>query len=504
MIRFRHRSEYINDKNVIIMSEISISKRPNAFFTMVLIFLLSTLTLVVFAELKLIEADGYSIMGDGPEENPVVAQERARNAAKRAASEKAGVFIESMSEVRAGQLTKDAVRTISANIVEVKSAPITVEILGGVAVKYNCHITVVVDTDIVLAQLNKSKDKIEDAIKLNKDQEEYTAKNDAELAELKEKFKTATEPERQVINKEVKRNEEKFTATQLHADGVNRYQLDDLDGATKFFNQAIAVDPLYSAPWTSLGWIHFDRGQYDEAIKCFQHAIDLYDEFAPSWNGMGCSYNYKGTNENRPDYYQKAIEFCRRAIELDRNYAAPWNNLGYSYDKLKDYDRAIECFKKGIELDPNDPAPWSNMGNVYEHLGNSEKAIECYEKALAIKNDYAKAWNNFGYALSRKGDFDKAFECFTKATQYDDNYAEPWNGLGYVYNFKKDYKKAAECCHKAIKIDPNYANAWNNLGYAYGGQGNFKKSYEAYKKAVELDPDVEAYKTNLENAQKRL
>ena len=102
------------------------------------------------------------------------------------------------------------------------------------------------------------------------------------------------------------------------------------------------------------------------------------------------------------------------------------------------------------------------------------------------------------------GELDKGIECLTKATQFDADYAEPWNGLGYAYNFKKDYKQAAECCRKAIKIDPKYANAWNNLGYAYGGQGNFKKSYEAYKKAVELDPEVDAYRVNMENAQKRL
>ena len=483
------------------MNAISLLKIPNAVLAMVVIFFFSSTMFIVSAERKIIEADGYAIMGDGPEENPAVAQARARTDAKRAASEKAGVFVESLSEVQQGLLTKDAVRTISANILEVQSDPITVEVIGGIVIRYHCHITAVVDTDIVLAQLDKGKDKLEDAIKLNKDQSEYTAQNDAELAELKEKFKTATEPERQVINKEVKRNEEKFTATQLHADGVSRYQRDDLDGAIKFFNQAIETDPLYSAPWTGLGWIHFDRGQYDDAIKCFQHAIDLYDQFAPSWNGLGCAYNYKGAHENNPEYYRKAIEFCRKAIELDHDYAAPWNNLGYAYDKLKDYDKAIECFNKGIDLDPKDPAPLSNLGNVYEHLGDSAKAIECYKKAIAIKGNYAKAWNNLGYKM---GELDQALECLTKATEYDKNYAEPWNGLGYVYNFKKDYKKAAECCQQAIKLDPKYANAYNNLGYAYGGQGNFKKSYEAYKKAVELEPNVEAYQKNLENAQKRL
>ena len=479
-------------------------KIPGAVRLLLMILILSSAAMFGYAEIKLIEADGYSIMGDGPEENPVVAQERARKDAKRAASEKAGVYVESLSEVRNGMLTKDAVRTITANILEVKSAPITVEILGGVAVKYNCHITVAVDTDVIFAQLNKGREKIEDAVKLNKDQEAYTAQNDAELAELKEKFKTATEPEKVEINKEVKRNEEKFTATQLNESGIARYQRDDFEGAIKFFNQAIATDPLYSAPWSGLGWVHNDRGEYDKAIECFQKAVELYESFAPAWNGLGCAYNYKGTNEHKPEYYHKAIEYCRKAIELDRDYAAPWSNLGYAYDKLKEYDRAIECYNKGLALNSSDAAPLSNLGNVYEHLGQSDKAIEYYLKAIDVDAKYAKAWNNLGYAYNHKGEFDKAIEACNKAIALNDNYADPWNCLGYSYNFKKDYKKAAECCQRAVKIDPKYANAWNNLGYSYGGLGNFKKSYEAYKKAVELEPDVEAYQKNLENAQKRL
>ena len=474
-------------------------------FLMLIFSSLTVSAITTFAAKKVIVADGYAIMGDGPEENPAVAQERARKDAKRAASEKAGVYVESLTEVKNGMLTKDEIRTISANILEVQSDPVTAEVLAGTAIKYTCHITVLVDTDIVVAQLRKGKDKLEDAVKLNQDQEVYTAQNDAELAALKEKYKkAATETEKIEINKEVKRNEEKFTATQLNSKGAMRYQLDDLDGAAEYFNKAIETDPQYSAPWSGLGWIHNDRQEYDKAIECFQKAVALYDAFAPAWNGMGCAYNYKGTIEHKPEYYEKAIEYCQKAIQLDPNYEAPWNNLGYAYDKLKNHEKAIECYNKAISLDAKDAIPWSNIGNAYEGLGNLDKAIECYNKALSINPDYANAWNNLGYAASRKGDHDKAMEHFQKAIDLDANYAAPWNGMGFIYNFKQDFKKALECCKKAVKIDPKYANAWNNLGYAYGGLGNFRQSYESYKKAVQCDPDSEMYQKNLERAKGRI
>ena len=63
----------------------------------------------VEAEVKTIEADGMYIMGDGTLESPSVARERARDDAKRAASEKASVYVESLTEVKDGAVTEDHV-----------------------------------------------------------------------------------------------------------------------------------------------------------------------------------------------------------------------------------------------------------------------------------------------------------------------------------------------------------------------------------------------------------
>ena len=65
------------------------------------------------AEVRVIEADGYYIMGDGPEENAAVAKERARADARRAASEQAGLYVAGMTEVKKGKLTRDLLDSFS-------------------------------------------------------------------------------------------------------------------------------------------------------------------------------------------------------------------------------------------------------------------------------------------------------------------------------------------------------------------------------------------------------
>ena len=171
--------------------------------------------MAAYAEVKIVEADGYYIMGDGPEENQAVAKERARADAKRAASEQAGIYVESIYEVKMSKLTRDEIRTISANVMDVQETEITPEVPGGTTIQYHCHIKARVDTSNIAQQLHQDRQQFEEAVRQNKELEQENARISAELATLKEKYKTATEAEKQEINREVNRNEDDFTAAKV-------------------------------------------------------------------------------------------------------------------------------------------------------------------------------------------------------------------------------------------------------------------------------------------------
>ena len=76
--------------------------------------------MAAFAEVRVIEADGYYIMGDGPEENAAVAKERARADARRAASEQAGLYVAGMTEVKKGKLTRDLLDSLISGLASFK------------------------------------------------------------------------------------------------------------------------------------------------------------------------------------------------------------------------------------------------------------------------------------------------------------------------------------------------------------------------------------------------
>jgi len=408
------------------------------------------------AEVRVIEADGYYIMGDGPEENAAVAKERARADARRAASEQAGLYVAGMTEVKKGKLTRDEIRTISAAVLEVKEDNVTPEVLGGTVIQYHCRIKAVVDMGSITDKLRQDRQSFVEAVQRNKELEAENARISAELAELKERYKTASEAQKQEINREVKRNEDEFTAVQWNEKGMERSNRKDYQGAIEYFRKAIELDPKYAYPWNNLGYIYGAMGNHD-----------------------------------------KEIEYYRKAIALNPKFALPWNNMGETYRTLGSYDKAIECFRKAIELDPEYASPWNNIGYVYDKQGNRAKARECYQKAIELDQKIAAPWNLMGLSYAGSGDYDKAVECYRKAIELAPRFQAPWYYMGVSYGKLGDFHKALECYQKAIELDPKDAYSWNNMGFAYYKSGNRDKAIECFRRAIELKPDYEGAKENL-------
>ena len=227
--------------------------------------------LAAFAEVQTVEADGYYTVGDGPDENMKVARERAKADARQKASEKAGVFVESLSE------------TISANVLEVVQdepvtpVPIQAETSTGPIsiLRLHCHMVAKVDTANVMAEMQQSRRQLDEAVQHNKQMEEELARINAEIASLKEKYKTATESQKQEINQEVKRNEREFEAEEWNRKGRAFYVKGKYAQAIECYLKAVELAPNNSNYWNNLGQAYGDTGDKDNWIRCMNKAIDL-------------------------------------------------------------------------------------------------------------------------------------------------------------------------------------------------------------------------------------
>ncbi len=343
----------------------------------------------VEAEIKTIEADGMYIMGDGTKENPAVAKERAREDAKRAASEKASVYVESLSEMNENEITKDVVRTVSSSVLQVTSSDVTAEVAADNALIFRCHIVALVDSDKVLGQLKKDGAELAEAARRNKELEEQISKVNAELATLKDRYAAAQdEAERNKIREQVRLNEQKFETNQLIEQGNNRLMNRDFYAAIQSYREALIGDPGNSVVYNNLGFTCEQTHDYDAAILHYQKAIECDARY------VGAHYNLGNVYYRRQEYRQ-AIENYLRTIELDDQFIAAYNNLGLAYENLGEYDKAIDSFTRAIEKAPDKSGRsfaglYNNRGTCYQRMERFDAALSDYDKALEIDPAYSE------------------------------------------------------------------------------------------------------------------
>lgn len=145
-------------------------------------------------------------------------------------------------------------------------------------------------------------------------------------------------------------------------------------------------------------------------ILCFLSA----DIFAGGISHSATYYNCQGIGYVRKKDFENAIECFNKAIELDSQNPYPYLNLGIVYKRKKDYDLAIKNLQKAIELDPDLQEAYTNFIDIYQAQGDLEKANEYSHKALAVNRDNPDSIYNLGYTYFLEGEKDLALEQYER------------------------------------------------------------------------------------------
>ena len=131
-------------------------------------------------------------------------------------------------------------------------------------------------------------------------------------------------------------------------------------------------------------------------------------EVASKW------YN-KGVNLGRVGKHDEAIKCFDQAIEIKPNYEEAWFAKGFSLGELGKYDEAIKCYDQAIEIRSNDEEAWYNKGVNLGRVGKHDEAIKCYDQATKIKPNYEKAWFAKGVGFAKLERYEEAARSFERA-----------------------------------------------------------------------------------------
>ena len=301
----------------------------------VLLLLLSVS--IAAAELRTITATGEYRMGDN--DTRADAKRLALLDAKRLALEEAGTYIESITQVKNFDLTKEEIRAYTAGIVEVTEQA-TRDVVDGITHIVRVEVTVKIDTDVVARQI--------DALR----------KNETVKAEL---LRARDEADRLRQERDALRQELAAAKSKPAVEALARKRREALTSAD--------VNSLLTQAWVALG------GSSEGFIKGTSSAAGR----------------------------ARARNLLEQALALDPSKPRAHLSMGVLLSEEGDLEGAIAEFRTALRLKPDDAVAHTSLGNAFAAKCDLDGAIAAYRTALRLKPDYASAHYNLGRALQRMG-----------------------------------------------------------------------------------------------------
>ena len=349
-------------------------------FAAVIVFAIIFNVSTSLASEKLIEASGEYIMDTRLDETFASATARAREEAKRAVAEKAGVYVQSYSKTIDLVLDTDEIQTVAARLLKIQEESSITQPAGANLLKFTVTIKALVDDldENTLKSMMQNRQALEDLTRKNKElQEKYDALN-RQMEKYRADFDSASNAQKIEIKKEVTRNTERFSAVDELAKGNDFSFRKDYSQALSAYDNAIRLDLQLAEAYNNRGIIKYELGQFLAAIEDYNIAIRLKSNYADALNNRGNAYAALGQ-------FQNAENDLQSAVRLNSNSATIHNNLGSVYLSQKNFNAAIEEYSRAIQLNPNFAEAYYNRAVTYYAQRNLDKATIDAQKAFSLK-----------------------------------------------------------------------------------------------------------------------
>ena len=308
----------------------------------ILIFALSCQ--IVFAKQEIIEASGSYIMDSTLDETPASATARAREEAKRAAIEKAGVYLQSYSKMVNLELDYDEVKTVAAQILQIQDEQRKIEPFQDNLLKFTVTIKALVDTNDEerLKTMMQDKNNLEEATeRYKKLQAEYDALKN-QMEQLKKNYNPANVAE---IKKSVAQNNKYFDALLELEQGNNFYFAKNYQSAIQAYSRAINLNPNFAEAYNNRGNSYFQLQNYSQAVQDLQTAVKFNKFDARIHNNLGSAYLLQ-------NLYDAAISEYTQAINLNQNIFTFYYNRALAYCYKNNFQAALPDVQHAMQLNP--------------------------------------------------------------------------------------------------------------------------------------------------------
>lgn len=277
----------------------------------------------------------------------------------------------------------------------------------------------------------------------------------------------------------------KFTSSRLQ-EGIDVFLGGDKRRGYSLIMQAIEAAPDFAYAHYVLGYFYFTDDNLSKAEEEAEAALRRDGNLWMAQKLIGDIHFQKGE-------YEDALKAYKATAALNNDDAVLYNDMGLACMQMEKYSEGIYYLKEAFRLNPGNANILYSLASVYRDRGMFREAQERYRQLIRMHPDYPNVHNDLAGVYENQKRHKEALDEYALEIKYSlsklkDDPADPFtlNNLAYAYIGIKEYAKAEEEIKKAISLRPGYREAYITLARLREAEKDYSAALEALEKARAL------------------
>lgn len=243
--------------------------------------------------------------------------------------------------------------------------------------------------------------------------------------------------------------------------------------------------------YRKIGVRAMESGDYDEALKNFQLALDQSKGSVRNLELDICMNKAEAFYRN--DEPAEAIAVCDAVISYDKSYAAAYYVRGNLYLQQGNTTQALADYEQAAKYADSDYAIYIQLYENLSAAGRADAGAQYLEQALKLKGSDRYHLTNRGYVYYLLGDYTNAQEQLTQAVaiekkEGEDDKAELY--LAQTYEQTGDTSSAEKYYELYAKDHADDAAVLEELGNMAMEKEAYAQALTYYQKGLATDAPV--------------
>ena len=253
--------------------------------------------------------------------------------------------------------------------------------------------------------------------------------------------------------------------------------------------QALALDADDADTMHLMGAVHLEAGESELAVEWASRAIRKQQK-AEFLSTLGFALSNLGRRDD-------ALKVFDHAVQLRPDDARLWSQLGNACSTMGHPEDALKCFAQSFRLDPGNADAAYRCGHLCHGMQRCEEALPWLDQAVALRGDHVPTLMMRGLVLKELERSDAALADYFRAARLDPGNAEIANSLGALLQELGRIEEALQVYERALQLAPGDARFITNRANALVWLGRVDEAMAAYRQVLALDPDFADARWNL-------